>query len=222
MVPDTYVEEQDNECAGQFMQDVVGQMTRGFIEATLYASVGAAVLSQTEQMDYSVAEAALDGTIGGVLLGISMAFLNKGLAALTDFVCQTQPCPSTSVFMSSPIQQVKIFSKWLAQSVIFASGAGLGNRITQNAVSPKEAVIAGEVGLGIVVASVVGSVAIFASASGALQCIERRFCTSVPGENIGSDSDMSRSEQGSAHLLYNTDNEEPLAERNHVMTIMPH
>jgi hypothetical protein len=222
MRSDTTIEEQDNECPEEFMQDMVGQMTRGFIEATLYVSIGSAVLSHTQHMDYNVAEAALDGIIGGALLGVAMACISNGLDTLRDLVCQTRPCPPTSVFMASPIQQVKTFSKWLAQSVIFAGGAGLGNAITQSAASPREAIIAGEAGLGIAVTGVVSSIAIIASAAGAVRYIERRFCAPARGDNTSLDDDLSRSEQGNTHLLHKKDQEEPLAEKNHVMTIMPH
>lgn len=225
MRSDLDAEEQNDESAEEFLQDVLGQVARGFVEATLYASVGAAVLSQTGRMNYSPAEAALDGTIGGVLMGVSLGFLNKGLESLMSRVYHTRPCATASVFMSSPIEQVKTFGKWLAQSVIFAGGAGLGNSITDSAVSPKEAIIAGEVGLGVVVASVVGSLAIIASAAGAVQFIERRCCAHVPEADSLSASlgnIVPRPALGATHLLYKKDDEEPLAEKNHVMTIMPH
>lgn len=230
MVPDNIddrdLEAQDGVCSEVFMQDVIGQMSRGFIEATLYAALGVAVLSQTQNTQhYGVAEAALDGTIGGVLVGVATAFINKGLTSVFDRVHQSRPCTSTTFFMASPVQQAKTLAKWLAQSTIYASAAGLGSVITRSSASPIEAAVAGEVGLGVTVASVAGSVAILASAAGVINFVEKRYGPRPPLEVSISpplDSTLSQGDPSAAHLLSKKDEEEPLAEKNHVMAIMPH
>lgn len=215
-----------------FLAELAKQIPRGFVEATLYATVGAAVLSQTQSDnygDYSVAEAALDGAIGGVLLAVPMAVVSKGVSMLKDRLYQSRPCtsaPDLLTSMSNYGAQAKVAGKWLMQSAVYASSIGIGNIITHSSASSRAAVVVGEVGFGVVAAAAVGVIGMVASASAVMNYVDNRTneAMSPLGSSASLDSELSRQEGLEQYptLFYNQESSESLGEKNQAIMMKPY